>query len=395
MNRLEFTDISFEDKQDKVRVFFQENYYFDIDKSDLESIARFSFGKEYIEFDCSEKKATNKLNRLIRNNLVHLTNKITKRKTIYITRNLGVPLIGNNAFGIVDRNTSLIEVKPVTGCNLNCVFCSVDEGPKGKWERDFLVEPNYLAQEFKKLAEYKNCNVEAHIGVHGEPLLYPKLVQLIELLSSIENVKEITMDTNGTLLSKKLIDDLKKAGLTRIQLSLNALDKNVACKLAGSAYNLDKVLDIVKYCKEKIEVLIAPIWVPGYNDKELEKLIKLSKKLGLNIAIQNFLSYKQGRNPVKQKSWKEFNNKLKQLENKHNVKLLYDAEDFEIHKTKKLSKPFKKGDFVKAKVVCDGRLANQKIAVANNRNITVNNCNKKGIVKVKIIRDKHNIFFGV
>ena len=70
-----------------------------------------------------------------------------------------------------------------------------------------------------------------------------------------------------------------------------------------------------------------------------------------------------------------------------------------------------KGDVVKAKIVCPGRLKNEMIAVADDRNITIPNCfgnlrfpepwaspncfieNKE--VKLKITRSKHNIFYGV
>jgi uncharacterized Fe-S cluster-containing radical SAM superfamily enzyme len=403
---LEFEDIGFEDAGELIRVNFLKNYYFEVGKSELLDIAPFRIsGKKSssIIFETNEKRARNKLNLVMLRGFASLKNRFTGRKTVYITRESGIPLLGNNSFGLVDRNTSLIEVKPVTGCNLSCVFCSVDEGPTGRWATDFIVEPGYLIEEFRKLAEYKcqgegenRCSeLEAHIGTNGEPLLYPKIIELVEGISSIEGVKRISFDTNGTLLTKKLIDELKDAGLTKIHLSLNAMDRKVAEKLAGCPYNLEHVLEMARYASKRLGLLIAPIWVPGINDDEMPKLIGFAKELGVRIAIQNFLSYKYGRNPAKQMDWERFGQKMGQLEKEHGVKLLFSEADFSIVKTRQLEKPFRKGQVIRAEVVCDGRLKGEKIAVAGERNISVERCDRKGSIKVRLTRDKHNIFFGV
>ena len=138
---------------------------------------------------------------------IDLKNKITNKKTIYIHQNSGIPLIGNNAFGLIDRNTSIIEVRCITGCNLDCIHCSVDQD---KRPVDFVVEKDYLVQEFKELVKHKGINeIEAHIGTQGEPLLYSPLADLITDLSVIPEVSVIALDTNGTLLTKKNPSTLK------------------------------------------------------------------------------------------------------------------------------------------------------------------------------------------
>src|SRR4030042_2855263 len=173
MAKLEFKDLSFEELDSKVKVSFLNNYYFYLNKDDLEKIGKFKIQKSAISFDVPEKRAERKFNLLVSKGFDDLKNKLTDRKTVYITKDSGIPLIGNNAFGLVDRNTSIIEVKPCTGCNLNCIYCSVDEGKSGKWVTDFLVEPDYLIEEFRKLVEFKETEIEAHIGTQGEPFLYP------------------------------------------------------------------------------------------------------------------------------------------------------------------------------------------------------------------------------
>ena len=400
MAELSFKTLSFKQEGSKIKVNFLKIFYFYLDDKLLSKIGDFKIKDSSIIFEKTpEKRAERKFNSLLAEGFKDLKNTISGKKTIYIHKNSGIPLIGSNSFGIVDRNTSIIDVRPITSCNLNCIFCSVDAGLSSKNQADFVVEREYLIEEFKKLVDFKECDVEVHLGTQGEPLLYAEIVELIKDLSSIKKVKTISMDTNGTLLTEELVDKLAEAGLTRINLSLNAMDKNLARKLAGCNYDIEKIKKIASYAAKKIELAIAPVLVPGFNDDEIKKLIEFAKKLKSNrrgyfIGIQNFLNYRFGRNPCKQMSWDKFYLMMKDLEKKTNTKLILSPEDFNIQKTKKLPKPFKKGQIIKAEILCPGRLKNEMLAAASNRVISIPNCFKKGIVKIRITRTKHNIFMG-
>ncbi|MFB6216441.1 MAG: radical SAM protein, partial [Candidatus Aenigmatarchaeota archaeon] len=54
-----------------------------------------------------------------------LKQKITDRNLVYINQGSEIPLLGHIAFGLIDRGTNLIQVRPITGCNLKCIYCSV------------------------------------------------------------------------------------------------------------------------------------------------------------------------------------------------------------------------------------------------------------------------------
>lgn len=127
--------------------------------------------------------------------------------------------MGHAAFGLIDRGTNLIQVRPITGCNLNCIFCSVDEGKRSRTKaNDFIVDPDYLIEEFRKIAEFKGKGVEAHIDGQGEPFLYPYLTELIEGLDSVREVDVISIQTNGTLITRSFVDAVE-GKLDRINLS--------------------------------------------------------------------------------------------------------------------------------------------------------------------------------
>ena len=402
MAELIFKDLSFEEKDSKVRVNFLKLFYFEIDKSVLKSIGNFKIDSNKIEFDyISDKKAQRKFNMLLSKGLIQLKNRLNNKTTIYIHKNSGIPLMGTNYFGLIDRGTNIIEIKPITSCNLGCIYCSVDEGPLSRRKVDFVVEKDYIVQEFKKLVDFKQEDyIDAHINSQGEPLLYAHMVELVADIAKIPQVKSISIDTNGTLLTEKLIDELAAAGLTRINLSLNALDQEIADKMAGFPYNLKKVMALAKYIPKKMDLIIAPVWLPGYNDNEIVKLAKFAQEVGAGkkcppIGIQNFLYYRFGRNPTKAVEMDSFYKKMRDLEQKHDVKLIYDKDDFNVKKCKELPKPFKKRDIIEAELVFPGRLNKEMLAVTQDRLISVPNCYKnKGIVKLKIRRTKHNIFLG-
>ncbi len=396
-SKLCYETLKFEDNKDSIRVLLLKYFYFEFPKKELDFEIEVKAGILYS--DVPQAKLENKFNRILTKSLSALKNSLNGKPAVYVHKNSGIPLIGHNAFGIVDRNTSLIEIKPITGCNLNCVFCSVDEGKDSKKTVDYVIEKDYLVQELIKVVKFKEISdIEINIGTNGEPLLYADILPLIEDIHRINEVKIISINTNGTLLTKSLIDEMVKAGLTQLNLSLNAIDPAIAQKLAGNNYNLQHVLDMAKYAASVngLNVIIAPVWVQGLNDAEIPKLIGFSKRIGAkHIAIQNFLNYPHGRNPVKQKSWDRFYEELKLMEKDSGQKLIFDAVDFRIVPAKKLPVLFKKGETIKLRLSLLGRYPDEKLAFARDRVISVITDSKLGAkIAAKIMRTKHNIIIA-
>jgi len=404
MAELIFKDLSFEKDKDKVKVNFLKIFYFYLDEVSLRKIGDFQINRNSIIFEkLSENNARKKFEFLLYNAFKSLKNRLNNKTTYYIHQSSGIPLIGTNYFGLVDRGSNIIEVKPITSCNIGCIFCSVDEGPSSKRKTDFVIEKDYLVQEFRKVVEFKNSdNIDAHINAQGEPTLYSDMVELVRDIMSVKGVKTSSIDTNGLLLTKRYVDELAEAGLTRINLSLHALDPEKATQLAGYPYNLNKVLEIARYIpKTKMDLIIVPVWLPGYNDDELPKLAKFANEIGAGkscppIGIQSFMNYRFGRNPIEEVSLEVFYKKMKELEQEHNVKLVFDKTAFNVEDLPELPKPFKKGQIIEAEVVLPGRIGSEKLAVARDRLISVPDCHKEigSKAKLRIRRTKHNIFLG-
>ena len=394
---LSFQDLEFEEREGKVRIYFLKNFYFELEPETLKKIGTYHLKKNSIAFEnCTEKSARGKFNLLLDHGFSSLRHRVTRKPAYYIHSRSGIPLIGSNAFGLIDRNTNTIEVKPLTGCNENCNYCSVDEGLRTKKTSDIVVEKDYLVSEFEKLVKFKEVEVEAYINSQGEPTLYGPMPELIQGLRNVHNCKSVVMNSNGSVLDEEYVDRLAAAGLKRLNLSLNALDQRKAKILSGwGLYNIDRIKEIAEYTAEKMELLIAPVWVPGFNDEEIPKIARYALNIGAKIGIQNYLFYKRGRNPAKPMEWEKFYENLGKLEKELGVNLTkMDLKDeFRITPTKNLPKPFRKGQVIEAKVMLPGRYPNEKIGVAGERNITLINCKQeRGIVRAKIIRTKHNVF---
>lgn len=404
MTRISFQHLTFEEHGSTIRCRLFHRYFFDLERDALERVGRVSVQSDALDVEASEKRVRNKILPLLEDGMTwRLVHQLYKKPAFYIREELDIPLIGATEIGVADRGSNILEVKPVTGCNLNCTFCSVDEG-RNKKQYDYLVEKEYLVKVVARLAARKEHPVEVNIGPHGEPLLYPQLVELVRDLKALPNVAIISLNTNGTLLSKRLIDELATAGLTRINLSLHALDPALAARMAGvQRYPLNHILEMVAYAKEQLNVLLAPVLVPGLNEKELPKLVELSKSIKSafpTIGIQNYLAYPKGRKGAKKPlSWKAFFHFLDELERQSGKRLRATQEAFHIYKEEALPKPFRKGDIVRVKLCMPGRYPHEMYGKAKGRLVNVQIENRlENIGKelpVRIVREKHNIFKGV
>ncbi|MCD6524901.1 MAG: radical SAM protein [Thermococcus sp.] len=408
--------VVFEDTGENIRLIWRESLYADFPKKELESAIRKKYRVEpeitardgALVIDTDYKKIENFIAVYIQNNLgALLRNRYTKRKVLYIHEGLDVPLLGYNAFGLIDRGTNLIQVRGVSGCNLSCIFCSVDEGPYSRTRKlDYVVDVDYLMKWFDEVARIKGKGLEAHLDGQGEPLIYPFRVELVQALREHPNVSVISMQSNGTLLNDKLVEELAEAGLDRVNLSIHSLDPEKAKMLMGmKSYDLDHVLEMAEaLVNAGIDVLIAPVIIFGINDNEAEAFIEFARKIGAGkrwpaLGFQNYVPYKFGRNPViaKPVPFKEFYAWLRKLEEKTGMKpLVLKPSHFGMEKREFIPLAFRPGEIVKAEVILPGRIEGEMLAKARNRLIEVVGTNAQvgDRIKVRIVRTRHGIYIG-
>jgi len=319
-----------------------------------------------------------------------------------------IPLVGCIAFGLIDRGTNIIQVRPISTCPLSCIFCSTNAGPKSRIRQtEYIVPLDYLVEEFEKLVAFKGKRrIEAHIDTVGDPITYPYIVELVSRLSQIEGVDIISLQTHGSILDEKMLDELSEAGLTRINLSVDALNPELARRLTDTEwYDVEKVVQLMRYITSNtsIDLLVAPVWIPTINDTEIPKIIELAKSLGAGkyfppLGIQRYEIHKHGRKikGIRTHSWRYFYARLKEWEKEFNVKLILRPEDFGIHRRRMLPVPYKKYATVRVRVVGPGWLRREKLAVtlSGDRAVTLVNAEELSVdakLKARIVANKHNI----
>ena len=87
---------------------------------------------------------------------------IMSSNLIKIEKNSEVPIFGVDFIGIIDRGTNIIEIKPITLCNLKCRYCFVNSG---KYETNFILDSNYLIEKIREVIKIKgDHDLEIHFA---------------------------------------------------------------------------------------------------------------------------------------------------------------------------------------------------------------------------------------
>ena len=134
-----------------------------------------------------------------------------------------------------------LRVSVTDRCNFRCPYCMPAEVYGDRYQ--FLPKPQVLA--FEEIARL--VGLFAQLGVNkvrltgGEPLVRADLDRLVDMLSHIDGVDDLTLTTNGYLLARQ-VQGLKDAGLRRITVSLDSLDEDVFRKMNGRGYGTERVL---------------------------------------------------------------------------------------------------------------------------------------------------------
>ena len=118
-----------------------------------------------------------------------------------------------------NRRINYLRISVTDRCNLRCRYCMPEEGVQ-LTHHDSILSYDEI-RDFTKLAVSRGIEKIRITG--GEPLVRKGIVDLVQMISSIDGVKDLSMTTNGTLLSNFAVD-LARAGLHRINVSLDTVD---------------------------------------------------------------------------------------------------------------------------------------------------------------------------
>jgi GTP 3',8-cyclase len=179
------------------------------------------------------------------------------------------------------RTIGYLRVSVTDRCNLSCDYCRTS---------DMQMLPNN--QELLTLEEIGRLIrlfVELEVGhirlTGGEPLLRKNLRYLVADLAAIPGLKELSLSSNATLLAR-YAGDLKKAGLNRVNISLDSLQPKTFANLTRGG-DLAPVLEGIAAA---VAVGLAPVKInmvvmKGINDNEITDMVEYARQNGLTLRF--------------------------------------------------------------------------------------------------------------
>lgn len=180
------------------------------------------------------------------------------------------------------RTVDYLRVSVTDRCNLRCTYCMSEQ-------MQFLPKAELLSlEELDRV-----CSAFVRRGVRhlrltgGEPLMRRGLLDLVRSLSRHLDsgaLDELTLTTNGVRL-REFAKGLKEAGVRRINVSLDSLDRAAFARIARSDC-LPQVLDGIAAAREAgLKVKINTVALKHDNRRELPDIIRWAHESGLEITL--------------------------------------------------------------------------------------------------------------
>ncbi|MGE5661268.1 MAG: GTP 3',8-cyclase MoaA, partial [Ignavibacteriales bacterium] len=194
---------------------------------------------------------------------------------------------GENKSSISDsygRIARKLRISVTDRCNMRCMYCM----PQGdvQWFNEECIL-NY--EEIRRLVFIlADLGIERIRLTGGEPLLRPKLEDLISSLSTINRIKSISMTTNGLLLRDR-IKRLRDAGLKSINISLDTFKRDRFKAMTG-VNGLGKVIGAIEAANHfGLKVKINMVVVRGWNEDEIVDFANFARDTGHIVRFIEFM----------------------------------------------------------------------------------------------------------
>lgn len=183
------------------------------------------------------------------------------------------------------RKIDYLRVSVTDRCNLRCRYCMPEEGIDTT-NRSSILTLEQIVRLIK---------VAAQVGIRkvrftgGEPLVRKDITKLIAEVAEIPQINDIAITTNGVLFAE-MAEDLKSAGLTRVNFSL---DSFVPEKF-NYITRLGDLNDVNRAITKALEMGIAPVKIntvvmKGFNDDEILDFVKLAYEMPLHVRFIEFM----------------------------------------------------------------------------------------------------------
>lgn len=170
------------------------------------------------------------------------------------------------------REITYLRLSLTGRCNFRCKYCLPKEGIEKLSRKEIL--------SFEEIVNLVRAASELGISkvrfTGGEPLTRKDLPHLVEMIDEIEGIDELSLTTNGSLLSG-VADDLSQAGLDRVNISIDAMDPEIFAEITRGG-ELSSVLAGIEAAKgaELDPVKLNTVIMKGVNESEIGPLMEFA-----------------------------------------------------------------------------------------------------------------------
>lgn len=179
----------------------------------------------------------------------------------------------SDSFGRTLRD---LRVSVTDRCNFRCPYCMPKEVFGSRYE--FLRRSQLLSfEEIERVARLLSvCGVKKIRLTGGEPLVRRDLERLVGMLASIPGIEDLSLTTNGALLTRKKAQALREAGLQRVTISLDSLDDEAFKAMNDVGFPVQKVLAAIEnaYVCGLKPVKVNMVVKRGVNDQSVTSMAR-------------------------------------------------------------------------------------------------------------------------
>lgn len=188
------------------------------------------------------------------------------------------------------RDIDYLRISVTDRCNLRCIYCMPEQGIE-KMEHEDILRFEDITKIVKAAA---SLGIKKIRYTGGEPLVMRDIDKLIYQTARIEGINDIALTTNGILLGD-MAEDLKKAGLKRVNISLDTLDRNKFKKITRVG-DLNKVLESIDKCISLglNPVKINTVLMKDKNYTEIGNFIDFVREMPVEIRFIELMPIGEG-----------------------------------------------------------------------------------------------------
>jgi GTP 3',8-cyclase len=184
-----------------------------------------------------------------------------------------------------DRVHTDLRISVTDRCNIRCAYCMPAEG--------VAFRGHTAIMSFEEIERF--ARVAAGLGIHdvrltgGEPLVRKGICGLVKLLAAIPGIDDLAMTTNGVLLSE-MAEDLKAAGLDRLNISLDTLDREKFQKISRRD-ELPRVLEGIEAARRAgfQNTKLNALAIRGQAEEDVVPLALFAKEYDLELRFIEFM----------------------------------------------------------------------------------------------------------